>query len=178
MLPLPPSSTGEQDVSNWLKLPLCLNDVCSGLSLDTGDCSSVCSRESNDQLDMNTYSVHFCFLFAHAYCLCHILGVFFQAFIPLTGQITAKKSTYGHILKSQSEPSYVVNGGTASFYVAIAKTETDPNCPHEDAYTAFVVDKHWMGINVGQRVCYVWYAVVNVNVTRRAYLERNIFGGA
>ena len=52
----------------------------------------------------------------------------------------------------KSAPQYVSNGGTASFYVAVARTESDPACPHEDAYTAFVLDKHWLGIDVGPRV--------------------------
>ena len=87
--------------------------------------------------------------------ICNLTGrvcLPFQAFSVSNNHMTAKKQ--GSDFQLKSPPTFLPNAGNASFYFVVGKTETNPQCPPEEAYTGFVVDKHWLGVNVGQKVSF------------------------
>ena len=71
-----------------------------------------------------------------------------QTYVSLDQHVMATPTASGYVLRST--PHFVSNAGNASFYVVIAHTGTVES--PEGSYTAFTVDKHWLGVSIGSRV--------------------------
>lgn len=48
---------------------------------------------------------------------------------------------------------WITNGGVASWYFVLARTDLDPKTPSGKAFTAFVVDADTPGLSKGKKVC-------------------------
>jgi len=46
---------------------------------------------------------------------------------------------------------WITNGGVASFYFVLARTNPDPKCPSSKAFTGFIVDADTPGVSPGKR---------------------------
>ena len=44
----------------------------------------------------------------------------------------------------------ITNGGVASFYFVLARTNPDPKCPASKAFTGFIVDRDTPGVTPGR----------------------------
>jgi hypothetical protein len=44
----------------------------------------------------------------------------------------------------------ITNGGVASFYFVLARTNPDPKCPASKAFTGFIVDRDTPGVIPGR----------------------------
>merc|ERR1712193_479065 len=52
---------------------------------------------------------------------------------------------------------WITNGGVASFYFVLARTNPDPKCPSSKAFTGFIVDADTPGVSHGTKVFrYSW----------------------
>lgn len=46
---------------------------------------------------------------------------------------------------------WITNGGVASFYFVLARTNPDPKCPASKAFTGFIVDADTPGVTPGRK---------------------------
>ena len=46
---------------------------------------------------------------------------------------------------------WITNGGVASFYFVLARTDPDPKCPASKAFTGFIVDRDTPGVMPGRK---------------------------
>merc|ERR1712073_249473 len=46
---------------------------------------------------------------------------------------------------------WITNGGVASFYFVLARTDPDPKCPSSKAFTGFIVDRDTPGVTPGRK---------------------------
>ena len=46
---------------------------------------------------------------------------------------------------------WITNGGKASFYTVLARTDPDPGCPTSKAFTMFIVDANTPGLTPGRK---------------------------
>merc|ERR1711976_224088 len=46
---------------------------------------------------------------------------------------------------------WITNGGVASFYFVLARTNPDPKCPASKAFTGFIVDADTPGVTPGKK---------------------------
>ena len=46
---------------------------------------------------------------------------------------------------------WITNGGVASFYFVLARTNPDPKCPTSKAFTGFIVDADTPGVTPGRK---------------------------
>ncbi|CAK1554086.1 unnamed protein product [Leptosia nina] len=46
---------------------------------------------------------------------------------------------------------WITNGGVANWYFVLARTNPDPKCPPGKAFTGFIVEKDWPGVNPGRK---------------------------
>jgi len=46
---------------------------------------------------------------------------------------------------------WITNGGVASFYFVLARTDPDPKCPSSKAFTGFIVDRDTPGVTSGRK---------------------------
>merc|ERR1712227_10034 len=46
---------------------------------------------------------------------------------------------------------WITNGGVASFYFVLARTDPDPKCPASKAFTGFIVDRDTPGVTPGRK---------------------------
>merc|ERR1712079_672315 len=46
---------------------------------------------------------------------------------------------------------WITNGGVASFYFVLARTNPDPKCSAGKAFTGFIVDRDTPGVSVGRK---------------------------
>lgn len=47
---------------------------------------------------------------------------------------------------------WITNGGVANWYFVLARTNTDPNAPANEAFTGFIVERDTPGVILGQKV--------------------------
>ncbi|KAG6449132.1 hypothetical protein O3G_MSEX005897 [Manduca sexta] len=46
---------------------------------------------------------------------------------------------------------WITNGGVANWYFVLARTNPDPKCPASKAFTGFIVEREWAGVNPGRK---------------------------
>ncbi|XP_047523884.1 probable medium-chain specific acyl-CoA dehydrogenase, mitochondrial isoform X2 [Pieris napi] len=46
---------------------------------------------------------------------------------------------------------WITNGGVANWYFVLARTNPDPKCPASKAFTGFIVERDWPGVNPGRK---------------------------
>lgn len=46
---------------------------------------------------------------------------------------------------------WITNGGVANWYFVLARTNPDPKCPAGKAFTGFIVEREWPGVNPGRK---------------------------
>lgn len=46
---------------------------------------------------------------------------------------------------------WITNGGVANWYFVLARTNPDPKCPASKAFTGFIVEREWPGVNPGRK---------------------------
>ncbi|XP_050683457.1 probable medium-chain specific acyl-CoA dehydrogenase, mitochondrial isoform X1 [Leptidea sinapis] len=46
---------------------------------------------------------------------------------------------------------WITNGGVANWYFVLARTNPDPKCPPSKAFTGFIVEREWAGVNPGRK---------------------------
>ncbi|XP_026318294.1 probable medium-chain specific acyl-CoA dehydrogenase, mitochondrial isoform X2 [Hyposmocoma kahamanoa] len=46
---------------------------------------------------------------------------------------------------------WITNGGVANWYFVLARTNPDPKCPAGKAFTGFIVERDWPGVNPGRK---------------------------
>ena len=46
---------------------------------------------------------------------------------------------------------WITNGGVANWYFVLARTNPDPKCPAGKAFTGFIVEREWAGVNPGRK---------------------------
>jgi len=49
------------------------------------------------------------------------------------------------------EKMWITNGGVANWYFVLARTNQDPNCPASRAFSGFIVEREWEGVNPGRK---------------------------
>lgn len=62
----------------------------------------------------------------------------------------AEKKGDEYILNGQK--MWITNGGVANWYFVLARTDPDPKCPANKAFTGFIVEKEWAGVTPGRKV--------------------------
>lgn len=55
-----------------------------------------------------------------------------------------------YILNGQK--MWITNGGVANWYFVLARTDPDPKAPASKAFTGFIVERDWPGVNPGRKV--------------------------
>lgn len=55
-------------------------------------------------------------------------------------------------LKINGSKMWITNGGVASWFFVLARTDSDPKAPSGKAFTAFVVDGDAKGLTRGKKV--------------------------
>lgn len=63
----------------------------------------------------------------------------------------AEKKGDEYILNGQK--MWITGGGVANWYFVLARTNPDPKCPAGQAFTGFIVEREWAGVNPGRKVC-------------------------
>lgn len=64
----------------------------------------------------------------------------------------AEKKGDEYILNGQK--MWITNGGVANWYFVLARTDPDPKCPANKAFTGFIVEKDMPGVTPGRKVRY------------------------
>lgn len=49
------------------------------------------------------------------------------------------------------EKMWITNGGVANWYFVLARTNPDPKCPTSKAFTGFIVEREWEGVQPGRK---------------------------
>lgn len=49
------------------------------------------------------------------------------------------------------EKMWITNGGVANWYFVLARTNPDPKCPSSKAFTGFIVERDWEGVEPGKK---------------------------
>jgi len=49
------------------------------------------------------------------------------------------------------EKMWITNGGVANWYFVLARTNQDPKCPASRAFSGFIVEREWEGVNPGRK---------------------------
>ncbi|XP_022917447.2 medium-chain specific acyl-CoA dehydrogenase, mitochondrial [Onthophagus taurus] len=60
---------------------------------------------------------------------------------------------------------WITNGGVANWYFVLARTNPDPKAPASNAFTGFIVEREWEGVNPGRK---------EINMGQRASDTRGI----
>ena len=47
---------------------------------------------------------------------------------------------------------WITNGGVANWYFLLARTNPDPKCPASKAFTGFIVEREFAGVQPGRKV--------------------------
>lgn len=55
-----------------------------------------------------------------------------------------------YILNGQK--MWITNAGHANWYFVLARTDADPKAPANKAFTGFIVERDWAGVNPGRKV--------------------------
>ena len=58
---------------------------------------------------------------------------------------------------------WITNGGVANWYFVLARTNPDPKAPAGKAFTAFIVEREWEGVQPGRKVCNKFRVVHTLN---------------
>lgn len=62
-----------------------------------------------------------------------------------------------YILNGQK--MWITNGGVANWYFVLARTNPDPKAPANKAFTGFIVEREWAGVNPGRKVCQIYVSL-------------------
>lgn len=57
---------------------------------------------------------------------------------------------------------WITNGGVASWYFVLARTNPDPKAPAGKAFTGFVVERDWQGVSPGRKVIIQTWVLYNI----------------
>ena len=55
-----------------------------------------------------------------------------------------------YVLNGQK--TFITNGGIASWYFVLARTDPNPAAAKGSAFTGFVVERDWKGVSAGKKV--------------------------
>jgi len=79
--------------------------------------------------------------------------------------IKTKAEKKGNKYVINGQKMWITNGGVASWYFVLARTNPDPKCPASKAFTAFIVDRDAKGVTPGRK---------EINMGQRASDTRGI----
>lgn len=65
--------------------------------------------------------------------------------------IKTKAELVGDEYILNGEKMWITNGGVANWYFVLARTNPDPKCPASKAFTGFVVEREWEGVQPGRK---------------------------
>jgi acyl-CoA dehydrogenase len=65
--------------------------------------------------------------------------------------IKTKAELVGDKYILNGEKMWITNGGVANWYFVLARTNPDPKCPASKAFTGFVVEREWEGVQPGRK---------------------------
>jgi len=65
----------------------------------------------------------------------------------------AEKKGDEYIINGQK--MWITNGGVANWYFVLARTNPDPKASTGQAFSGFIVEKDWPGVNPGRKVVLV-----------------------
>ena len=65
--------------------------------------------------------------------------------------IKTKAEKKGDSWVINGQKMWITNGGVASFYFVLARTNPDPKCPASKAFTGFIVDRDTPGVTPGRK---------------------------
>jgi len=65
--------------------------------------------------------------------------------------IKTKAELVGDEYILNGEKMWITNGGVANWYFVLARTNPDPKCPASKAFTGFIVEREWEGVQPGRK---------------------------
>ena len=82
--------------------------------------------------------------------------VFLQSYLDLSSGTFQEKNPFECQYEIENDSFLnlilfrITNGGVASFYFVLARTNPDPKCPASKAFTGFIVDRDTPGVTPGR----------------------------